>query len=72
MRPLHAHARYPSCHACRSDRRHAQSCCTCTVLLAAAVATIFTFMSGFSNNYWVYLASRLLTGVGAAGQALIT
>jgi hypothetical protein len=38
----------------------------------AGCATLFTLLSGFSSSFWVYLASRLLTGIGAAGQALVT
>eukprot|EP00197_Chlamydomonas_leiostraca_P012629 CAMPEP_0202879236 /NCGR_PEP_ID=MMETSP1391-20130828/33331_1 /ASSEMBLY_ACC=CAM_ASM_000867 /TAXON_ID=1034604 /ORGANISM="Chlamydomonas leiostraca, Strain SAG 11-49" /LENGTH=609 /DNA_ID=CAMNT_0049561553 /DNA_START=103 /DNA_END=1928 /DNA_ORIENTATION=+ len=43
-----------------------------TLLASTCVATVFTIMAGCAPNYWVYFAARLLTGVGAAGQALVT
>lgn len=43
-----------------------------TLLFASGAAALFTFLSCFSTSFWVYLASRLLTGIGTAGQALVT
>ncbi|KAJ9531751.1 hypothetical protein QJQ45_021899 [Haematococcus lacustris] len=43
-----------------------------TLMFASGLATLGTLMSALSYNYWVYAASRLLTGVGAAGQSLVT
>jgi len=37
---------------------------------ATALASICTVMTALSPNEWVYLVSRILTGIGAAGQAL--
>ncbi len=36
------------------------------------MATASTLMSALAPDYLVYLFSRVLTGVGAAGQSLVT